>query len=206
MVSRAGIERRADERGLTWQRNPYALQGDERKHRVIAVGLHQVCNQARSHSVTYADCIRWPISCGRVTTNARNQPPGAASAERPQPVRLDMPQGLSATAPAAYEGLGPAEGQGRANSPALITGLQRAPPATYVMTWQGWAYLATVIDLPSRRAVGWALADHLRTSLAGDALTMAFTQRRPAPGVILYSDRGCSTPVATTPPWPGQTA
>jgi len=51
---------------------------------------------------------------------------------------------------------------------------------TYIMTWEGWAYLATVIDLSSRRVVGWALADHMRTSLVEDALSMAFTTRRPS--------------------------
>jgi putative transposase len=61
---------------------------------------------------------------------------------------------------------------------------------TYIMTWEGWAYLATVIDLSSRKVVGWALADHMRTSLIEDALSMAFTQRRPAEGVIFHSDRG----------------
>jgi putative transposase len=62
---------------------------------------------------------------------------------------------------------------------------------TYIATWQGWAYLATVIDLASRRVVGWALADHMRTELISDALLMAFGQRRPSTGVIFHSDRGC---------------
>ncbi len=62
---------------------------------------------------------------------------------------------------------------------------------TYIMTWEGWAYLATVIDLSSRKVVGWALADHMRTELVEDALSMAFTTRRPAAGVIFHSDRGC---------------
>jgi putative transposase len=62
---------------------------------------------------------------------------------------------------------------------------------TYVMTWEGWAYLATVIDLGSRRVVGWALADHMRTELVEEALSVAFVTRRPAPGVIFHSDRGC---------------
>ena len=61
---------------------------------------------------------------------------------------------------------------------------------TYIMTWEGWAYLATVIDLSSRRVAGWALADLMRTSLVEDALSMAFTTRRPADGVIFHSDRG----------------
>jgi transposase InsO family protein len=61
---------------------------------------------------------------------------------------------------------------------------------TYLATWEGWAYLATVIDLASRKVVGWALADHMRTELVTDALTMAFTNRAPALGVIFHSDRG----------------
>ena len=62
---------------------------------------------------------------------------------------------------------------------------------TYIGTWEGWAYLATVIDLASRRVVGWALADHMRTELVEDALSMAFANRAPERGVIFHSDRGC---------------
>ena len=62
---------------------------------------------------------------------------------------------------------------------------------TYIATWEGWSYLATVIDLASRRVVGWALADHMRTELVEDALTMAFEHRAPEQGLIFHSDRGC---------------
>lgn len=61
---------------------------------------------------------------------------------------------------------------------------------TYVKTWDGWAYLATVIDLHSRKLVGWAIADHMRTDLVTAALDMAITTRRPPAGVIFHSDRG----------------
>ncbi|WP_322756677.1 IS3 family transposase, partial [Frankia sp. Cas3] len=50
---------------------------------------------------------------------------------------------------------------------------------TYVTTWDGWAYVATVIDLYSRAVVGWATADHMRTSLVTEALDMAIARRRP---------------------------
>jgi transposase InsO family protein len=62
---------------------------------------------------------------------------------------------------------------------------------TYIATWEGWAYLATVIDLSSRRVVGWALTSHLRTDLVSDALKMSFRNRRPEKGLIFHSDRGC---------------
>jgi transposase InsO family protein len=61
---------------------------------------------------------------------------------------------------------------------------------TYIWTWQGWAYLATVIDLASRRVVGWAIAEHMRAELVCDALQMAIAHRRPASGLIFHSDRG----------------
>lgn len=61
---------------------------------------------------------------------------------------------------------------------------------TYVKTWDGWAYVATVIDLHSRALVGWAIADHMKTSLITEALDMALTHRRPAKGVLFHSDRG----------------
>ena len=53
---------------------------------------------------------------------------------------------------------------------------------TYIATWEGWAYLATVIDLASRRVVGWAMADHMRAELTCDALSIAIANRRPGPG------------------------
>ena len=62
---------------------------------------------------------------------------------------------------------------------------------TYIWTWEGWAYLATVIDLSSRRVVGWAIADHMRTELVSDALRMALRTRGPREGLIFHSDRGC---------------
>jgi putative transposase len=61
---------------------------------------------------------------------------------------------------------------------------------TYIWTWEGWLYLATVIDLSSRRVVGWSMADHMRTELVADALRMAVAARHPAPGLIFHSDRG----------------
>ena len=62
---------------------------------------------------------------------------------------------------------------------------------TYVPTDEGWLYLAVVLDLFSRKAVGWAMRDHPRTELPLAALTMALQRQRPAPGLLHHSDRGC---------------
>jgi putative transposase len=61
---------------------------------------------------------------------------------------------------------------------------------TFVPTWTGFLYLAMVLDVYSRRVVGWAMETHLRTELILAALNMAITQRRPE-AVIHHSDRGC---------------
>ncbi|MFF3618894.1 transposase [Streptomyces sp. NPDC002467] len=60
---------------------------------------------------------------------------------------------------------------------------------TYIPTNEGWLYLATVIDIASRRIVGWATSDHLGTSLAADALKAACHQRQPEGTVVFHSDR-----------------
>jgi putative transposase len=61
---------------------------------------------------------------------------------------------------------------------------------TYVRTWEGWLYLASVMDCYSRRIVGWAIADHLRAELVVDALEMAVARRRPEAGLVHHSDMG----------------
>lgn len=61
---------------------------------------------------------------------------------------------------------------------------------TYIATAAGFLYLACVLDLCSRKIVGWAMAGHLRAELCLEALAMAVKQRRPLPGLIHHSDRG----------------
>jgi transposase InsO family protein len=61
---------------------------------------------------------------------------------------------------------------------------------TYIPTEEGWLYLSAVIDLCSRKIVGWSMADHLRAELCEDALGMALTRRRPEAGLLHHSDRG----------------
>ena len=62
---------------------------------------------------------------------------------------------------------------------------------TYIWTNEGWAYLAVIIDLFSRRVVGWAIRKSLALDLAMAALQRALTRRRPLPGLVHHTDRGC---------------
>jgi len=61
---------------------------------------------------------------------------------------------------------------------------------TYLATGEGWLYLAAVMDLYSRKVVGWSTADHLRTELVSEALQHALADRQPEKGLVHHSDRG----------------
>jgi len=61
---------------------------------------------------------------------------------------------------------------------------------TYIPTDEGWLYLAGVLDLCSRKIVGWSMAEHLETTLVADALAMAVARRSPQAGLLHHSDRG----------------
>ncbi|WP_370246214.1 IS3 family transposase [Candidimonas sp. SYP-B2681] len=61
---------------------------------------------------------------------------------------------------------------------------------TYVATQEGWLYLAAILYLGSRRIVGWSMSDRMTSDLVCDALKAAYWQRKPAPGLIMHTDRG----------------
>ena len=65
-----------------------------------------------------------------------------------------------------------------------------AADITYVWTQQGWLYLTVVMDLCSRKIVGWSMSSRMKAQLVCDALKMAIWQRRPKPGLVHHSDRG----------------
>jgi transposase InsO family protein len=111
--------------------------------------------------------------------------------------RIMKERGLKAIQPKTYV---PKTSDGRANkpSPNLILGapLPEKPnqvwagDITFIPTAKGWLYLAVVIDLCSRKIVGWALADHMRTELVSTALKQAIGSRKVTPDLIFHSDRG----------------
>ena len=111
--------------------------------------------------------------------------------------RIMEERGLHAIQPKTYV---PKTSDGRADKPSPKLLLDKPLPdqpdkvwagdITYIPTAEGWRYLAVVIDLCSRRIVGWALADHMRAELVTDALNQALGSRTVAPGLISHSDRG----------------
>ena len=65
-----------------------------------------------------------------------------------------------------------------------------AADITYIPTEQGWLYLAAVMDLYSRRIIGWAMSEHIDSDMVTSALQMAISQRKPQTGLLHHSDRG----------------
>lgn len=61
---------------------------------------------------------------------------------------------------------------------------------TYVATGEGWLYLAAVMDLASRKIVGWSMSDRMKADLVCEALRSAYGRRKPAQGLIVHTDRG----------------
>lgn len=111
--------------------------------------------------------------------------------------RIMQQRGLRAIQPKTYI---PRTSDGRADKPSpnllLDKPLPDAPDRvwagdiTYIPTAQGWRYLAVIIDLCSRRIVGWELGDHMRSELVTAALGKALHTRRPTHGLVFHSDRG----------------
>ena len=73
-----------------------------------------------------------------------------------------------------------------------------AADITHLSTAQGWLYLAVILDLFSRRVVGWAMSDRIDTDLVLKALQMALALRQPLQGLVLHSDQASSTPAWST--------
>ena len=111
--------------------------------------------------------------------------------------RIMMERSLKAIQPKTYV---PKTSDGRADKPSQNLLLNQPLPEkpnqvwagdiTFIPTASGWLYLAVVIDLCSRRVVGWSLANHMRTQLVTDALKQALDSRSIPKGLIFHSDRG----------------
>ena len=117
----------------------------------------------------------------------------------PELVRQIMRQeGLIPCQPRPFRITTEADAEAAASMPDLVKrdftadrpGVKFVGDITYIHTWQGFIYLATVIDCYSKKVVGWSIADHMRTELVADALRNAAATTVIEPGAIFHSDRG----------------
>lgn len=117
----------------------------------------------------------------------------------PELVRQIMRQeGLVPCQPRPFRVTTEADAEATATMPDLVKrdftadrpGVKFVGDITYIHTWQGFIYLATVIDCYSKKVVGWSIADHMRTELVADALRNAAQTTTIEPDAIFHSDRG----------------
>ena len=118
--------------------------------------------------------------------------------------RIMHERGLKALQPKTYV---PRTSDGRSDKPSPNLLIDKPLPVrpnkvwagdiTFIPTASGWIYLAVVIDLCSRKIIGWALADNLRTELVSNALKQALSSRKTTAGIIFHSDRGSQYGSAT---------
>ncbi|MFN8545527.1 MAG: IS3 family transposase [Candidatus Binatia bacterium] len=138
--------------------------------------------------------VGWPVRCAACPRGAagprprrRPQARGAVDDGRRAP-RASSPRWVRTTTPEPTPPAIPDLVHGEFDAPAPDT--LWVVDITYLRTWEGWLYLATVIDVFSRRVIGFALADHMRASLVCDALRLAVAMRgRNVESVIFHSDR-----------------
>lgn len=189
--------------------SPYSVTSMCRWLEVSTSGFYDHCNavetdQARRRAkiITHVEAAfaagRGSYGVRRVQRIlARSEDPEVASCSE-KLVRSVMAElGLRACQPRAYktttkpdpDATGPVDLLGR-DFTADTPGTKLVGDITYLKTWQGWLYLATVIDCCTREVVGWSMADHMRTSLVCDAITMAAGRGSLQPDAIFHSDRG----------------
>ncbi|WP_158718122.1 IS3 family transposase, partial [Streptomyces sp. NRRL F-2664] len=156
------------------------LDDAELSVRITEVHEHSrgLCGAPRIH----AALVRDGLPCGRRRVARLMRAAGLAGRHRRRGQRTTVPDPNAATRPDLVQ-------RDFQPDPTAID-TRWCGDITYIPTGEGWLYLATVIDIASRRVVGRAISDHLGTSLAADALKAACHQRQPEGTVVFHSDRG----------------
>jgi putative transposase len=144
------------------------------------VRIHQASRLTYGAPRIHAELAASGVSCGRKRVARLMRAAGVVGCHRRRTTRTTLREPRAVPAPDRVER------QFVADAPDQLW----TADITYVPTWTGFLYLAVVLDVYSRRIVGWAMADHLRTELVVSALEMALWARRPAHGVIHHSDQG----------------
>lgn len=165
-----------------WRCRPESARAAANRQLLEEIRRLHACHHGRYGSPRLHAALRAEgrgVSRGRIERLMRRHGIRATAARRFRPMTTDSRHGL----PVAPNRL---EQHFAATAPNQVW----LADITYVPTGEGWLYLAAVLDLATRKVVGWAMRDHLRSELAEAALLMAMQRQRPAPGLVHHSDRG----------------
>ena len=142
--------------------------------------IHATSRQTYGAPRVHADLAEVGIRCGRKRVVRLMRMAGIVGCHRRRSVVTTVREPAAASVPDHPE----------RQFVAMAPNTKWTADITYIPTWSGFLYLAVVLDVFSRRIVGWAMATHLRTELVLAALDMALVTRRPDAGVIHHSDPG----------------
>lgn len=183
-----GVKRMCEALGVTrsgyyaWRSRPIGVR--EQANQEIVKRIKQVYQDSRQTYGSpriHASLQRQGVVCGRKRV-ARLMQMHEIVARRPRKFHPSTTQ--------RQPGAIPAPNLLHRDFSAPAPNLKWVTDITYIDTAEGWLYLAPVLDLFSRKVVGWAMSDHMQTSLVEDALGMALARRHPVAGLLHHSDQG----------------
>jgi transposase InsO family protein len=165
-----------------WRGRPLSATAERREElKTLIVEIFEHSNQTYGYRRVHAELARRGRFCGPELVRALMRALGLVACQ-PRPWRLTTvpdPQ-----APATPDLLG-------RDFTAKVPGAKMVGDITYVRTWAGWLYLATVIDCATKMVIGYAMADHMRTELISAAIDMAADNIDMPEEAVFHSDRGC---------------
>jgi len=165
-----------------WRRRPQSATAARReKLKQLIVAVFEASDETYGHRRIHAALLRSGQSCSVELVRALMRELGLVPCQ-PRPWR----HSLTDQNPAA----GPIPDLVRRDFTASAPGEKMVGDITYIPTWQGWVFLATVIDCYTKAVVGWAMSDNYKTPLISNAIKMAARNHHIADGAIFHSDRG----------------
>jgi putative transposase len=165
-----------------WRRRPQSATAARReKLKQLIVAVFEASDETYGHRRVHAALLRSGQSCSVELVRALMRELGLVPCQ-PRPWR----HSLTDQNPAA----GPIPDLVRRDFTASAPGEKMVGDITYIPTWQGWVFLATVIDCYTKAVVGWAMSDNYKTPLISNAIKMATRNHHIADGAIFHSDRG----------------
>jgi putative transposase len=165
-----------------WRDRPASATARRREElKVLVKVVFEDSEQTYGYRRVHAELVRQGQRCSPELVRALMRELGLVSCQ-PRPWRpITTVAGDAAAVPDLL----------RRDFTAAEPGVKLVGDITYIPTWEGWLYLATVIDCHTKACVGYAMADHMRADLVIDALKRAVRDYRLADGAVFHSDRGC---------------
>jgi putative transposase len=164
-----------------WRSRPESATARRREElRLLIKKAFDDSDETYGHRRVWAQLARWGVRAGLELVRALMRELGLVACQ-PRPWRPATTQQGAA---------GPIPDLVNRDFSAEVPGQKMVGDITYIPTWEGWLYLATVIDCATRKVVGWAMDDHYRTPLISAAIGMAARNTDLPAGAVFHSDRG----------------